>query len=204
MQQPPPGSPQRLRASLTAAALVGLAIWADLVLAARGGPQFAFLGSSLAVAATAWLAGFVPALTAIAVTAMATDYFILGPGAWFDAGGALTTAAFALFVIGWIGVSWFVRAARARSSSEAAARVDAERAAAHVARLADLTGAFARANSEAAVIEAAVQEPLHSLRADAAMFLVVSDDEPTATVARAVAYERTGELTGRQVPLDTP
>ena len=33
------------------------------------------------------------------------------------------------------------------------------------------------------------------------MFLVVSEEEPTATVARAVAYERTGELTGRQVPL---
>jgi signal transduction histidine kinase/CheY-like chemotaxis protein len=205
MQQPPPAHRQRLPAAyVTAAALVGLAIWADLLLAARGGPQFAFLASSLAVAATAWLAGFVAALAAIAVTALATDFFVLGPGAWFDTGSALTTAAFALFVIGWIGVSWFVRAARARSSSEAAARVDAERAAAHVAKLADLTGAFARANSEAAVIEAAVQEPLHSLRADAAMFLVVSDDQRVATVSRAVAYERTGELVGREVSLDTP
>jgi signal transduction histidine kinase len=200
MQQPP----QRLRASLAAAAAIILAIWADLLLSARGGPQFVFLASSLAVAVTAWLAGFAPALAAIAVTAIATDFFILGPGAWFDAGGPLTTVAFALFVIGWIIVSWIVRAARARSRSEVAARVDAERAAAHLARLADLTAAFARANSEAAVVEAAVQEPLHSLRADAAMFLVIAEEEPIATVTRAVAYERTGELTGRQVPLDTP
>src|SRR5688572_10051330 len=93
MQQPPP-APQRLSASLAAAAAIILAIWADLLLSARGEPQFVFLASSLAVAATAWLAGFVPALAAIAVTAIATDFFILGRGAWLDAGGAPTTLAF--------------------------------------------------------------------------------------------------------------
>ena len=205
MQQPPPGHrPLRPAAYVTAAVMTGLAIWVDLALAAPGGPQFAFLASSLAIAATAWLAGFVPALAVIAVTAIATDFFVLGPGVWFDAGGTLTTIAFGLFVVGWVGVSWFVRSARERSVREIAARVDAERAATHLARLSDLTAAFARASSEAAVVEAAVQEPLHSLQADAAMFLVVSEDEPVATVARAVAYERTGELAGRQVPLDAP
>jgi signal transduction histidine kinase/CheY-like chemotaxis protein len=201
----PRGSRRRLPgAYLAAGVLVVLAIWADMLLAARGGPRFVFLCSSLAVAATAWLAGFVPALLAIAATAIATDFFILGPGQWLDAGGVSASAAFALFVAGWIGVSRVVRAARVRAGMEVTWRVEAESVAAQSARLADLAGAFARARSEAAVIEAAVQEPLHSLQADAAMFLVVSDDEAAATVVRAVAYERTAELVGRQVPLDEP
>ena len=90
MQQTPPGyRPLRPAAYVTAAVMTGLAIWVDLTLAAPGGPQFAFLASSLAIAATAWLAGFVPALAVIAVTAIATDFFVLGPGVWFDAGGTL-------------------------------------------------------------------------------------------------------------------
>jgi signal transduction histidine kinase len=191
-------------AYLGAAVLVAVAMWADMLLAARGGPTFVFLASGLAIAAIGWLAGFAPALVAIAVTAIAADFFMLGPGKWFDAGGAVPTIALALFVVGWIGVSWIVRAARSRAGLEIRWRLEAESIAAHSARLADLTAAFARARSEAAVIETAVQEPLHSLQADAAMFLVVSEHEPLATVVRAVAYERTAELTGRQVPLDGP
>src|SRR5688572_27958645 len=186
MQQPPPGSPQRLRASLAAAAAIVLAIWADLLLSARGGPQFVFLASSLAIAATAWMAGFVPAQAAIAVTAIATDFFVLGPGVWFDGGGMLTSIAFGLFVVGWVVVSWFVRAARDRSITEIAARADAERAATHLARLADLSLALSRASSEAAVVEAAVQEPMYKPPAYAVMFLVVSEDEPVATVLSAL------------------
>src|SRR5688500_20212459 len=105
MQLPPPGPPQRLRASLAAAAAIVLAIWADLLLSAPGGPQFVFLASSLAVAVTAWLAGFAPALAAIAVPAIATDSFILWPGAWFDAGGQLTTVALAVLDVGWLVVA---------------------------------------------------------------------------------------------------
>src|SRR5215211_6717743 len=46
-------------------ALVALALWIDVTMAAEAGPRFVFLAPSLAVAATAWIAGFTPALVAL-------------------------------------------------------------------------------------------------------------------------------------------
>jgi signal transduction histidine kinase/AmiR/NasT family two-component response regulator len=46
-----------------------------------------------------------------------------------------------------------------------------------------------------------VQEPLHALKADAGMFLALADDQESATVQRAVAYDTPTELTDRQIPL---
>ena len=149
MTHPHSGGPRRrlLASAVIASAIIAVAIWAELLLAARGGPGFVFLASSLGIAATAWLAGFAAALAAIAATAIAADFFVLGRGVWFDVGGPLATGTFALFVAGWIGVSWLVRTARARSSREIGWRIEAERAAGHSARLVDLTGAFARART---------------------------------------------------------
>jgi signal transduction histidine kinase/ActR/RegA family two-component response regulator len=82
-----------------------------------------------------------------------------------------------------------VRTGHTRLRRERALRFDAQHAASHGERLSELTAALGRARSETAVLEAAVQEPLHALRADAAMFLAVSEDGQSATVMRAVAYD---------------
>jgi signal transduction histidine kinase len=181
--------------------LVALATWVEMLLVAHGGPHFVFLASGLAIAATAWLAGFGPALLAVLISSASADYFALVPGQWLDVGTALETTAFCAFVLGWIGIAWIVRGTRARADADAAARLEADRAAAQMARLADLSAALGRARSEAGVIETAVQEPLHALKADAGMFLVVADDQESAIVSRAVAYDVPTDLTDRHIPL---
>ena len=181
--------------------LVALANWAEMLVAAHGGPPFVFMANGLAIAATAWLAGFVPAVLAIIVSAAAADYFVLVPGRWLDWGGPVESAAFAAFVAGWAAVAWMVRGARVRSLREIDARIESNRMAAQAARLADLSAALGRARSAAAVIEAAIQEGLHSLTADAGMLLLVGEDPRTATVARAIAYDSRADLTTRSISL---
>ena len=95
--------------------------------------------------------------------------------------GALALAAALLCL-------WVYRVYR-RLRRERATRIAAERTAAHAERIAQLTAALGRARSPAAVIEASVQEPLHAMRADGAMLLLVAEDGAAARVARAVAYE---------------
>jgi signal transduction histidine kinase/CheY-like chemotaxis protein len=113
---------------------------------------------------------------------------------WLDVtavrfGDPVQAWAIITFVAGWVMIWLVVRAGRIRSRREIALRVDAQRSAEQAGRLADMTAALGRARSEAAVLEASVQEPLHALRADAAMFLAISPDERSATLVRAVAYD---------------
>jgi len=71
----------------------------------------------------------------------------------------------------------------------------AQRAAVQASRLAQLTAALANARTSRLAIEAAVQEPLHALKADAGMLLLTSRDGTNAQVARAVAYPADARLT---------
>ena len=56
------------------------------------------------------------------------------------------------------------------------------------ARLSQLTSALSHARTEAAAVEAALQEPLHGLRADAGVVLGVNRDGAPTSVQRAVGY----------------
>lgn len=67
-------------------------------------------------------------------------------------------------------------------------RFAAEAASAQAERLMQLTAAFAQARTPRAAIEAAVQEPLHALQADAGALLLVSRGDEHAKVARLVGY----------------
>jgi signal transduction histidine kinase/ActR/RegA family two-component response regulator len=106
-----------------------------------------------------------------------------------DFGSPTEAYALAAVVLGALLVcAWFYRLSM-RTRGERQARVAAERTASHAERVAQLTAALGRARSQASVIEAAVQEPLHALQADAAMLLLVADDAGSARVARAVGYD---------------
>ncbi|MCC7415666.1 MAG: GAF domain-containing protein [Acidobacteria bacterium] len=67
-------------------------------------------------------------------------------------------------------------------------RMDAARAAAQSDRLAQLTAALGQARTPRAAIEAALQEPLFALRADAGALLLVSGTSDRPEIAREVGY----------------
>lgn len=70
--------------------------------------------------------------------------------------------------------------------------LEAVRSAEQAERIAELTGALAQARTPSAAIEAALQEPLHALHADAGLLLLISRDGNTSEVVRTVGY-RTDE-----------
>ncbi len=83
---------------------------------------------------------------------------------------------------------------------------NAERAAAQADRIAQVTAALSHARSPAAVVEATVQEPLHALKADAALMVLFGEDGGAAEIARAVGYRpeereaRESNLLGGKTP----
>ena len=120
-------------------------------------------------------------------------------------GDPVQMRSIAAFLAGWVTMVLVLRGNIARSRRETALRIEAQRAAAQGERLADLTSALARARTEAAILEAAVQEPLHALRADAAMFLTISDDQQSGVLMRAVAYDADAAIAERAaLGLDGP
>ena len=78
--------------------------------------------------------------------------------------------------------------ASARTRRDQERRLAAEAASAHAGRLVQLTAALAQARTPRAAIEAAVQESLHALQADAGALFLVSRDGALAEVARQVGY----------------
>lgn len=177
---------------MLALVLVAAALAVEMFVVRLSGTRFLFLAFSPAVAVSAWYGGFGPGSLAVLLAALSTDYFLLGSGtfAGFDNRGE--AAALTAFVAGWLGVCLVVHFAYREMQREHANLANARRATAQAERLAQLTSALGRARSQSAVIEACVQESLHSLRADAGMFLLVGEDGRSATVARAVAYPSPG------------
>src|SRR6266850_1178562 len=96
--------------------------------------------------------------------------------------------ALGAFIAGWLLFCFLSGAGVRRTVRDREARIDAELASAQVSRVAQLTSALAQARTTRAVIEAAVQECLHAMRADAGALLLVSRDGERAEVARAVGY----------------
>ncbi len=85
-----------------------------------------------------------------------------------------------------------------RAGEHSARCRSAERAAAQADRMAQLTGALAQARTPSAAIEAVLQEPLHALRADAGLVLLIGGDGRRLDIVRSVGY-RTAERDSRTV-----
>ncbi|HET7695440.1 MAG TPA: GAF domain-containing sensor histidine kinase [Vicinamibacterales bacterium] len=94
----------------------------------------------------------------------------------------------AAYSVAWMLVCVVVARAYQRSNEDRNRCREANRVAEQAERLAQLTAALAQARTPAAAIEAALQEPLHALRADAGLVLLLRRDGSTAEVARAVGY----------------
>jgi signal transduction histidine kinase len=176
-----------MRPYLLTLAAFALALWCELALN-RGMGRFTFLAFAPAVALSGWLGGRLPALLVVGLSVVASDYFLLGPGALFQFDALSELAALV-----WFGASWSVVAVIAGAVSrevhrERRGKAAAERAASQAHRIAQTTGALGQARTSAEAIETILQEPLHWLSADGGVFLVLSKEETHVTVARAVGY----------------
>jgi signal transduction histidine kinase len=88
----------------------------------------------------------------------------------------------------WILVCFVVARFYQRAQQDRVRFRAANRQAEHAERIVQLTAALAQARTPAAAIEAALQEPLHALHADAGLVILLGRDGRTADVARAVGY----------------
>ena len=102
----------------------------------------------------------------------------------------------AAYSVAWMLVCVIIARAYQRSSEDRVRCREANRVADQAERLAQLTAALAQARTPSAAIEAALQEPLHALHADAGLLLLLRRDGEAAQVTRAVGY-RTDEREAR-------
>jgi signal transduction histidine kinase len=168
-------------------AAFALALWCEVTLN-RGLGRFTFLAFAPVVALSAWLGGRKPALLVVALSVVAADYYLLGPGSIFRFDAAREITGLVLFAAAWSVVAVLAGAVSRQVDREKDGKVAAERAASQAHRLAQTTAAFGQARTSSEAIESTLQEPLHWLGADAGVFFVFSEDEKHITVARAVGY----------------
>jgi signal transduction histidine kinase/ActR/RegA family two-component response regulator len=181
------------RSYLLTLTALGLALWAELAMH-RATDRFTFVAFAPAVAIAAWSGGFVHAMVAIAASIIASDYFLLGPERLLHVDDVVEAVALGSFAIGWTAVAALARSLSRQVRDEVAARRRAERTASQSHRLAQTTAALGQARMPLEAIEAALQEPLHWLKAEAGVFLLLSDDGAQVTVARAVGHSvRSGD-----------
>jgi signal transduction histidine kinase len=178
---------------------VAIATWLELFLVKSPAALFSLAPFDLAVAVIALIGGLGPGLTALVLSAIATDFFIIEPGSLLRFQSASQAWAWGAHLAAWLG--YCLMAARIRRSTEFARTRcrDAERTTLQADRMAQLATSLAQARTPSAVMEAAVQEPLHALNADAGLLLLIRLDGGAMEVARSVGY-RTDERGARLVP----
>ncbi len=145
---------------------------------------------ALSIAVSAWYGGVGPGMLALLLSAIAIDYVVIEPGTFLHFSSRGQAALFACYIAGWLGFCLLTEQTVRRLQRDKMLRISAQRAARQSDRLAQLTTALGQARTPSAVIEAAVQEPLHSLDADAGVVLLIRNDGGTADVARAVGHRQ--------------
>src|SRR5688500_15367113 len=174
---------------IAAVALPLFAVWMELLLSRVTGSAAVLLAPAIATVVVAWYGGFWVGALATFTSVAALDFVRLVPGSFLTVERAADAWALGLFTVGWLGVAVLLHRAERARAGDWRARVAAERAAVQAERLAQLTSALCRARAASAVIEAAVQEPLHLLQGDGGMLCLVGEDPAGLLVSRAVGYE---------------
>jgi signal transduction histidine kinase/ActR/RegA family two-component response regulator len=174
------------RALFASLAVFVLALWAELLLEQWTG-RFAFVAFAPAVAIAAWLGGAAPAFLTIALSVLASDFYLFGPDQLFDF-GRVEGVALTIFALGWTAVAMLTASSARRVSQERADRLAAERVAAQAHRLAQSTAALGQVRTSAEAITAALHESLHWLKAGAGVFYMLTDDRQQITIAQVAGY----------------
>ena len=145
---------------------------------------------ALSIAISAWYGGVGPGVLALVLSGIAIDYVVIEPGTFLRFSSRGQAALFACYIGGWLGFCLLTEQTVRRLRRDKDLRISAQRAARQSDRLAQLTTALGQARTPSAVIEAAVQEPLHSLDADAGVVLLIRNDVGAADVVRAVGHRQ--------------
>jgi len=186
---------------LVATGAVILALSLERVIVQNASPAFSLAAFSLTIACVAWIAGYLPGLFTLALSALAADYFIVEPGSILSFRSVADAVVFILYIIGWSIFCFAAGRVYRRSEIDREKREAAERALAMAERSTQMTTALAQARTPRTAMEAIIQEPLHALGADAGMILVVSGDTSAVEPARIVGYTHDEQEIVRQITL---
>jgi len=122
--------------------------------------------------------------------------FLAGLAALPSRGDVTDVFVRASYVVAWVLCGVIVVRVHQESALARRRCRDAEHLAEYTGRVAELTGALAHARTPSAAIEAALQEPLHALHADAGLVTLIGRNARGADTVRTVGY-RTDEREGR-------
>ena len=171
---------------------VAIALCAELLLSTLTGFPPSTTLFALSIALTAWYGGVGPGAFALALSAPAIDYVVVEPGTFLHFTSAGQLVLFLCYIAGWLGFCLLTERTYRSLRRDRDLRRVAEKAARQSDRLAELTSALGQARTPGAVIEAALQEPLHALDADAGVMVLTRNDSETAEVVRSVGHRQDG------------
>src|SRR5262249_10454178 len=124
------------------------------------------------------------------LSATAVDYLVIVPGTFLHFTNIGEPVLFACYVLGWFGVCLLTeRTYRILRRGRNLRRI-AEQTPPQSGPVAQLTAALGQARTPGAVIEAAVQEPLHALEADAGVMALMRSDSESAEIVRVVGQHQ--------------
>ena len=173
-----------------AVCLVAVALCFELFLSklTGGTPSTTFFAVSIAV--SAWYGGAGPGVLALVLSAAAVDYLVVVPGSFLHFTTIGEPVLFACYILGWLGFCLLTERTYRILRRDRNLRRMAEQTARQSDRVAQLTAALGQARTPGAVIEAAVQEPLHALEADAGVMALTQNDGLTAEIVRIVGQHQ--------------
>src|SRR5204862_4355311 len=140
---------------------------------------------AISIAVSAWFGGAGPGVLALVLSAAAIDYLVFEPGTFFHFSDIGQVILFICYILGWLGFCLMTERTYRLLRRDRNLRRMAEQTAHQSDRVAQLTAALGQARTPRAVIEAAVQEPLHALEADAGIMVLTGTAGETAEIARA-------------------
>ena len=200
-------SVRRVAPYVAATVLVAIASWLEILLAGSDASQLSLTPFALAIALSVWFGGLGPGVLALFFSALAIDMFVVEPGVLLRFQRPAAALVYGAFLGGWLTFCLLAGRVFQQTQRDRVARQEAERVALRADRVAQLTAALAQSRTPAAVIEAALHEPMHALTADGGSFYLVSSDGTKAELSRTFGHDEGAvpkvlELTGKSPAAD--
>jgi len=180
---------------------VAVAAWFEWLIAHSRAGLLSLTPFGLAIGISGVLGGFGPGALAVLLSAIALNVLLVSGGPFLTFRSPTDAFVFVVFCAGWLAFCLVVDRIYRRAERDRRERHAAQHLRTQAERIAQLTDALSRARTPEAVMEAAVQEPLHAFAADAALLLVVGHDDEPLHLARAVGYRAPEREARADLPL---